>query len=172
MLESWNLAHKSSITYHDDSWCLQWPPPPSIQSGTINVLHLRTSRIGCTWHTSIHARELKFGTQVENHILWCSMMSRITPSFKYPVRIHQHPPSMTLRTEGSWHTSFHARKLKFVTQVNNHIYWPSMMSRMTPSSKHPVRNHQRPPNMTLRMGGSWHNYINARSWNLAHKSES
>ena len=40
MLESWNLAHKSRITYHDDPWCQEWPHPPSLQSGTINVLQV------------------------------------------------------------------------------------------------------------------------------------
>ena len=41
-----------------------------------------TSRTGGPWHTSIHARELKFGTQVKNHISWRSMMSRMSPSSK------------------------------------------------------------------------------------------
>ena len=40
MLESWNLAHKSRITYHDDPWCQEWPHPPSIESGTFNVLQV------------------------------------------------------------------------------------------------------------------------------------
>ena len=94
-----------------------------------------------SWHTSIHSRELKFGTQVKNHILWQSMMSRMTPSSKYPVRNHQRPSSMTSRTGGSWHTSIYARELKFGTQVKNHISWRSIKSRMTPSSSYPVRNH-------------------------------
>ena len=114
-----------------------------------------TSRTGGSWGTSKHARELKFGTQVKNHISWRSMMLRMTPSSKYPVRNHQHPPSMTLRMRSSWHTSIHARELKFGTQVKHHISWWSMMSRMTPSSRYPVRNLQHPPSMTSRMGGSW-----------------
>jgi hypothetical protein len=121
-----------------------------------------TSRMGGSWHTSIHARELKFGTQVKNHISWRSMMSRMTPSSKYPVRNHQRPPSMTLRTGGSWHPSIHARELKFGTLVQNHISWLYMMSGMTPSSKSPVRNLQRPPSMTSRRGGSWHTSTHAR----------
>ena len=40
VLESWNLAHKSRITYHDDPGCKIWPHHPSIQSGTIKVLHV------------------------------------------------------------------------------------------------------------------------------------
>ena len=40
MLESRNLAHKSWITYCDYPWCQEWPHPPSIQSGTINVLQV------------------------------------------------------------------------------------------------------------------------------------
>ena len=153
MLESWNLAHKSRITYHDNPLCQELPHPPSIQSGTLNVLHVWTSRTGGSWHTYIHARELKFGTQVMNHISWQSMMSRMNPSSKYPFRNHQPPPSMTSRKRGSWHTSIHARDLKFGTQVKNHMSWQSMMSRMTPSSKYPVRNPQHPPSMDFEDGG-------------------
>ena len=117
---------------------------PSSKSPVRNHQHppSMTSRTGGSWHTSIHARELKFGTQVKNHISWWSMMSRITSSFKIPVRILQLPPSMTSRTGGSWHTSNHARELKFGTQVKTHTLWWSMMSRKTPSSKTPVRNLQ------------------------------
>ena len=50
MLESWNLAHKSRITYHDDSWCQEWPHPPCIQSGTFNVLLSMASRMGSSWY--------------------------------------------------------------------------------------------------------------------------
>ena len=60
MLESWNLAHMSRITYHDDPWCQGRPHPPSPQSGTINVLQVWTLRMRVFWHTSNHARELKY----------------------------------------------------------------------------------------------------------------
>ena len=40
MLQSWDLAHKSRITYHDDPWCQGWPRPPSLQSGTFSVLQV------------------------------------------------------------------------------------------------------------------------------------
>ena len=127
------------------------PHPPS-----------KTSKTGGSWHTSIHARELRFGTQVKNHISWCSMMSKITPSSKYPVRNLQHPPSMISRKGGSWHIYIHARELKFGTQDIHRISWWSMMSRRTPTSKYPVRNHQRPPSTTLRTGGYWHTFIHAK----------
>ena len=100
MLESWKLAHNSIITYHDDPWCQGWLHPPSIQSGTINNLQVWTSRTGGSWHTSNHARELKFGTQVKNYISWPSMMSRMAPSSKYSVRNHQRPPSMDFEDGG------------------------------------------------------------------------
>ena len=77
-LESRNLAHKSRITYHENPWCQEWPHPPSIQSGTLNILQVWTLRTGGSWHTSNQARELKFGTQVKNHISWLSMMSRMS----------------------------------------------------------------------------------------------
>ena len=82
------------------------PRPPSM-----------TSRMGGSWHTYIHARELKFGTQVKNYISWQSMISRRTPTSKNPVRNLQRPSSMTSRMWGSWHTSNHARELKFGTHV-------------------------------------------------------
>ena len=91
----------------------------------------------------------------------------MTPSSKSPVRNVQRSPSMTSRTGGSWHTSIHARQLKFGTHVNNYISWLSMMSGMTPSSKYPVRNHEHPPSITSRTGGSWHML---ESWDLTHKS--
>ena len=40
MLESWNLAHKSRITYNRDLWCQARLYYPSIQSDTINVLQI------------------------------------------------------------------------------------------------------------------------------------
>jgi len=100
MLESWNLAHKSSITYHDDPWCQELPHPPSIQSGTLNILQVWTSRTGGSWHTSHYARELKFGRQVKNHISWWSMLSKMTSSSKTPLRNNQCPPSMDFKDWG------------------------------------------------------------------------
>ena len=98
MLESWNLAHKSRITKHDNPWCQGWPFPPSLQSGTINILQVWTSRFGKVLDKH-HARELKFGTLVKNHISWQSIMSRMTPSSKSPVRNRQHPSSMDFKDE-------------------------------------------------------------------------
>ena len=128
---------------------------PSSKTPVRNLQHppSMTSRMGGSWHTSIHSRELKFGIQVKNHIYWRSMMSRIIPSTKYPVRNHQCPPSMDFKDRGSWHTSIYARELKFGTQDKHHISWWSMMSNMTPSSKYEVRNHQGPPSITSRAGG-------------------
>ena len=45
-LQSWNLAEKSRITYHDDLLFKGWSHPPSLQSWTINVLQVWTSRRG------------------------------------------------------------------------------------------------------------------------------
>ena len=117
---------------------------------------------GGSWHNSNHARELKFCTQVQIYISLWSMMSWMTPSSKSPVRNHQHHPNMTSRTGGSWLASNHARELKFGTQVENCITWWFMMSRMTPSSKSPVRNHQHPPSIISRTGDSWHTSNHAR----------
>ena len=96
----------------------------------------------------------------------------MTPSSKTPFRNLQHPPSMTSRTGGSWHTSIHARELKFGTQVKNHISWWSMMSTMTQSSKYPVRNPQCPPSIDFKDEGVRDTLLTMlESWNLAHKSK-
>ena len=63
---------------------------------------------------------------------------------------------MNSRMGSPWHISSHAREPKFGTLVNNHISWWSKMSRMTQSSKTPVRSHQHPPSMTSSMGDSQH----------------
>ena len=39
--------------------------PPDLYSGNINVLQVWL----CSWHTSIHARELKIGIKIKNYIL-------------------------------------------------------------------------------------------------------
>ena len=69
---------------------------------------------GCSWLNFILVKELKFGTRHMNHIqLWC-LTSKMTPSSNYPFRNHQHPQSMTSKTE-FWHTFIHTRELK-ITQ--------------------------------------------------------
>ena len=137
---------------------------PSSKTPVRNLQHppSMTSRMGGSWGTSKHARELKFGTQVKNHISRQNILSMVTPSSKTPVRNLQDPPSMTSRTGGSWGTFKHVRELKFGTQVKNHISGWFIALRMIPSSKTPVRNLQRPPSMTLRMGGSWGTSKHAR----------
>ena len=99
MLEHWNLAdnQKSHIMMiHDvkDGSILQ----DSNQEPSASSLY--DFEDGGSWHTFIHARELKFGTQVKNHISWQSMMSTMTPSSKYQVRNPQHPPSMDFKDRG------------------------------------------------------------------------
>ena len=154
MLESRNLAHKSWITYCDYPWCQEWPHPPSIQSGTINILQVCvwTSEDGGFLTHSPHAREPELGTQVNNHISGWYMMSRTTPSSKHPVSNPQHPPSTTSRTWGPRQTSNHATEPKFGTQVKNYTScpWQSMIVKDDPifqvssketstSSKHGLR---------------------------------
>ena len=87
MLKGRNFAHKWTIIYYDHPWCQGWPHPSRPQSGTINILQVWTLRMRGSWHTSDHARELKFDTQVKIHILWRSNLSRISWSTKI------HPPS-------------------------------------------------------------------------------
>ena len=102
MLESWNLAHKSITSENEDLWCQIWPHPPSPQSGTINILHIWTSRTGGSWQTSIHDKERKFGAQINNLISWIFVTSKMTPFSQSPVRNHQHPPHMDYEDRGNW----------------------------------------------------------------------
>ena len=99
-LERWNLAHKWRNEYHDDSWCQELPHHQSFQSGTIDVFQVWTSRTGGSWTTSIHARELKVVTHFTNRISSRSMMSRMTPSSKYPVRNDQWPQNADFKDRG------------------------------------------------------------------------
>ena len=145
---------------------------PSSNTPVRNLQHppSMTSRMGGTWGTSKHARELKCGTQVKNCISRQSILSMMTLSSNTPVRNLQHPPSMTSRTGGSWGTSKHARELKFGTQVENHISGWSITSRMILSSKTSVRDF-----VILQVWLRGWGVLDAllkmlESWNLVHKS--
>ena len=111
MLQSLNLLHKSRIAYQDDPCC---------KKSHIMVIH----------------------DVMNDHILEDSSQES-SMSSKY----------IGSRMEGSWHTCNHDREQKIVTEVKNHISWRSMMSRMTPSSKYPLRNHQHPQSMNFLEGG-------------------
>ena len=76
VLESWNLVHKSRITYYDDPWCQGWPHRPSLQSGTFSLLQVWLWGRGGSWGTSNNARDMKFCTQVTNCVSWQSWISR------------------------------------------------------------------------------------------------
>ena len=122
----------------------RWPHPPSQEASASSKYDIKDSFFR---HTSNHAKKLNFGIKVSR---WWYMMLRMNPSSKTPNRNHQHPSSMTLRMGGYWFTSNHAGGRKFGKQVKNHISKLFMMSRITRSSKTPVRTHQCHPSMTLR----------------------
>ena len=62
-----------------------------------------TSRLGGSWYTSNHERDLKLTTQFQNHISGWSMMSKMALSSATPVRNLQCPPSMTSRMKDKWY---------------------------------------------------------------------
>ena len=80
-------------------------------------------------HTFNHAESLKFGTWVDHH--------------------NQSLPSGTINI-------FHARNVKQSTQADNLISRRSVTSKITSSSKSPLRNHQHPPSPQ----GSWGFFTN------------
>ena len=70
--ENLNFAHKWLITYDADPWYHGQHHPPITCWGTIDYLQVWTLRTDRgSWHS--YARELKFGTQVNNHISRQSM---------------------------------------------------------------------------------------------------
>ena len=92
MLESWNLVHKSRITYQDDPWRQGWPHPPSLQSGTFSVLQvwLRGRGVLDTLLFMLESWDLAHESRIPYHEdPWCQ-------GWPYPPSILQCPPSMTL----------------------------------------------------------------------------
>ena len=75
MVESWN----SRDAYHDDPRMSRMTPSSKTPVRNHQRPPSMTSRTGGSWHTSNHTGELKFGTQVKNHISWQSMMTRNFP---------------------------------------------------------------------------------------------
>ena len=145
----------------DDLWHQRWPHTPRFQSGIFNIIQVWHQGWGIPDTLKNHARDLKFYTQV-NYSMYCwSMMSRMISSSKTPVRKLHCPPSMTKITV-VLHTFYHARELKFGTQVKNHTKWWSMMSKMTPYSKNPVGNLQHPPSITSTIWDSWNTSYHAK----------
>ncbi len=84
MPESSNLAHNSRITYYDNPWCHGWPHPPGIQSGTINILQVWTSRMEGSWHTSNYANSEKLVEIMKFNQLFriLTNFSNFLPSFQ------------------------------------------------------------------------------------------
>ena len=99
----------------------QGPCPPSLLSGTLNILQVPPSKTGGSWHTSIYTRILKFGTQVRYPISRTTIWSRMTHFLNVSSQDPQYPPSHWRWQDGSWHTSNHARIQKIGTQVGNQI---------------------------------------------------
>ena len=99
-LETWNLAHKLRITYHEDPWCQESPHPSKYPVRNYKRPSSMTSRTGGSWHTFIHARVLRIGTQVRSHISWWYMVSRMTLSSRYLIRNHQHPQGIDIKDKG------------------------------------------------------------------------
>ena len=128
--EFWHTSQELHIlTIHDVK---KWSYPPGIKSGTINILQVKQRGWGVldTLLFMVENWDLAHKSRI-TYINDTGCQKTILFS-KYPVRNHQHPPSVTLRTGGSWHISIQARELNFSTKVKNHIPWISMMSGFDP----------------------------------------
>ena len=64
--------------YQVHLWCQERPCPPSLLSGTLNVLQVPPLRTDGSWHISNHAGMLKFGTQVGNPMSRTIIRSKTT----------------------------------------------------------------------------------------------
>ena len=84
-----------------------------------------------SWHLSDIARRLKFGTNVANHISRTIMRSMMTHVLHVSCQEPSISPKSLNMMLGSWHTSNHARRLKFGTQIGNQISRTIMRSMMT-----------------------------------------
>ena len=78
MLECQNFAHRSGIVYQKQLWGQGW----SMSSMSLVRNHQCPPSHwwwqGPSWHTFTHARKLKFGSQVSNHIWRTFEMSKMT----------------------------------------------------------------------------------------------
>ena len=147
MLESWNLEHKSSITYNDPIFQVSCQKPSMSYKyvlrgqGVLDTLLFMPEswdlahKSSITYHGDPRCQE------------WLHPTSILSGTFNVL--------QVWLWGRGLLHTSIHARELKLCTQVKNHIAWQSMMPRMTPSSKSPVMHLQIPPSIISRMWVSW-----------------
>ena len=100
---------------------------------------------GGSWHTSNHARMLKFGTQAGNPMSRTIVRSRMTPALHV-----------------SWHTSNHAKMLKFGIQVRYPVSRTVMRSGMTHIFHVSSQEHSMSSKSLMMTGGSWHTYNHAR----------
>ena len=106
-----------------------------------------------SWPPSIHARKLKFGTQVKNQISW--QYDVIDDLILQDTSQEPSTSSQVWTRRIGVCTSDYASELEFGTEVNNHISSQSILSRLTLSSKYLVRNHQHPLSMDFMDWSSW-----------------
>ena len=89
---------------------------------------------GCSWHTSIHARMMNFGTQAENPMSRRIMRSKMA----HDLNVFCQEPSMSFKSlmmmGGSWHTSNWARDSKFGKNMWRHMWsWTNRSLGQRPS---------------------------------------
>ena len=82
----------------------EWPCPPSLLSGTLNVHQVLPWRTPHSWHTS----NKNINTKHSGYLPWgqqrSTMTTRMTLSPKYPFKNPQDPTSTPIKDPNSWHT--------------------------------------------------------------------
>ena len=135
--------------YQVHPWRQGWPCPRSVLSGTLNVLHVPPWRTPHSWHKSNKDVNMKVLGYLPLGQTRSSMASRMRLSSKSPFRNPQRPPSTPMKDLHSWHTSNKDIDTKLSEYLPEGQTRSFMTSRMTLSSKSPVRNPQCPPSPPL-----------------------
>ena len=152
---TWNFQGIFLGVKQDHFWHQGWPCPPSLWSGTLNFLQVPPFLTPHSWHTSNKDINMKMSGYLPWGQTRSSMTSRVTLSFKSPVRNFQCPPSTPI-LEPPFLTHSNT---DINTKHSEYVLWgqtrSSMTSRMTLFSMSPVRNPQHPPSTTMKVPQIW-----------------
>ena len=134
--------------YHGHPCRQGWPCPPSLASGTLNILQVPPFLTSPppSWHTSNKDIATKFSGYLSGSRIWSSMTSRMTMSSKYLIRNPQRPLSPPFLTP-PYLTHFQWRYQPEIFKLSSwgqNMILHAIKDGLMPS-KSPVWNPQCPP---------------------------
>ena len=142
------------------------PCPPCLWSGTLNVLQVTDDDkvLLDTLLIRLECRNLAHRSWIQcQELFWGQGRPMSSMSW---VRNNQCPPSHWWWWGGSWYTSNHARKLKFGTQIEKHIWRTFIMSKKTHVLHVSWQEPSKSSKSLMMTGGSWHTSNHARDSNF------